>query len=266
MVGGEIYFSLLGMIGHALRIRGAEVTALLCDQFLPACTMRKVDHYESACTRWCHKNARPFADAIRLPYRWYSEFITREEKDHCDQVASTITPAEMRSIEYLGIPLGWHISLSVESFFKVGSYDPDNPAMLAKAREFVRSAMYLTHVGLRAIDKYRIDKVLIEDGKKVDWGVIRSVAFRKGIPVDCIRAGLRGHSIRFEYDRPPQTMLLMPEWETWKHLPLSAAQETALDEYLDAARRCPSNTAMPSGKHMSAMPRKREDASAYLPG
>jgi hypothetical protein len=239
MIGGEIYFSLLGMIGHALRIRGAEATALLCDEFLPACTMRKVDHYESACTRWCYKNARPFAEAMRLPYHWYSQFITQDEKDHCDRVASQITLAEMRGLEYLGIPLGWHIGLSVDSFFKVGCYDPDNPAMLAKAREFVRSAMYLTHVGLRAIDKYRIDKVLLEDGKKVDWGVIRSVAFHKGIPVDCIRAGLRGHSIRFEYDRPPHTMLLMPEWETWKHLPLSAAQESALDEYLTRREKVP---------------------------
>jgi hypothetical protein len=239
MVGGELYFSLVGMIGQALRIRGAEATALLCDRFLPGCTLQKVDHFESACTRWCHKNAGPFAEAMALPHHWYGEFITEDEIAHCDQVASQITPADMRTLEYLGIPLGRHIALSVESFFKVGSFDPENPAMLAKARGFVRSAMYLTHVGLRAVDRFRIDKVLLEDGKKVNWGVIRSVAFHKGIPVDCIRAGLRGHSIRFEYDRPPEAMLLMPEWENWKHLPLTAAQETALDQYLARREKVP---------------------------
>jgi len=239
MIGGEIYFAMLGFIGQALRIRGAEATALLCDGFLPACTLRKVDHYESACTRWCHRNAGPFAEAMRLPHRWYSAFITDDEKDRCDRVASQISYDQIAGLEYLGVPLGWHVGLSVQSHFKVGCFDPENPAMLAQAREFVRSAMYLTHVGLRAIEELRIDKVLLEDGKKVDWGVIRSVASRKGIPVDCVRAALRGYSIRFEYDRPPNTMLLMPEWETWKSIPLTAAQEAALDEYLARREKVP---------------------------
>ena len=33
LLGGEIQFSLLGFLGHAMRLRGAHVTALLCDAF-----------------------------------------------------------------------------------------------------------------------------------------------------------------------------------------------------------------------------------------
>ena len=33
--GGELHWSMMGFIGQALRIRGAAVTALLCDAFLP---------------------------------------------------------------------------------------------------------------------------------------------------------------------------------------------------------------------------------------
>ena len=69
LVGGELPYALHGVIGQALRMRGAEVTALVCDSFLPACVSRKVDHYESACTRWCHRNAEPFARAMGLPCR-----------------------------------------------------------------------------------------------------------------------------------------------------------------------------------------------------
>ncbi len=56
LTGGELHFSILGFIAQALRIRGADVTALMCDELLPACTLRKADHVESACTRWCHRN------------------------------------------------------------------------------------------------------------------------------------------------------------------------------------------------------------------
>lgn len=239
MVGGEIYFALLGLIGQALRIRGAEVTSLQCDRFLPACTMRKVDHYESACTRWCHRNSGPFARAMRLPHRWYSEFITPDEIRRCDRLCADLSIEDAFSLEYLGIPLGTHIRLSVDSFFKVGRPDTSDPVVVGKARDFARSAAYLTHVGLRAIETLRIDKVLLEDGKKVDWGVIRSVAGQKGIPVDCLRAGLRNYSIRFEHDRPGRPASLMPEWEQWKHIPLTESQEQALNEYLARRAKVP---------------------------
>jgi hypothetical protein len=239
MVGGEIYFALVELIGQALRTRGAEVTSLQCDRFLPACTLRKTDHYESACTRCCYKNAGPFARAMKLPHRWYNEFITPEEMAECDRRCADLHIRDIFDLEHLGVPLGNHIRLSVDSFYMVGRPDLDDPAIIAKARDLARSAMYLTHVGFRAIESLRIDKVLLEDGKKVDWGVIRSVAFHKGIPVDCLRAGLRGYSFRFEHDRPPKAALLMPEWAQWRHIPLTPGQETLLDEYLARRTRVP---------------------------
>lgn len=239
MIGGEIYYALLGFIGQGLRIRGAEVTALQCDEFLPACTMRKVDHYDSACTRWCHKNAEPFSLAMRLPYRWYSEFITDNEKNECDRIAAHLSPNDLATLEYKDIFLGEHIARSIESFFKIGQFDPFDPKIWSKGREFARSALYLTVVGFRVLDELKIDKLLLEDGKKVDWGVLRSVAAHKSIPVDCIRAALRGYSIRFEYDRPPQKSILMPEWETWKHISLTTEQEQDLDEYLQIREKVP---------------------------
>jgi len=239
MIGGEMYVALVGVIGQALRIRGAEAVALTCDQFLPACTMRKVDHYESACTRWCHKNAQSFAEALQLPYRWYSAFITAEDKSKCDRLADAMSPDELIDFEHKGVQLGQHVALSIGSYFKIGKLDLSDPAQLAHARAFARSAMYLNIVGHNAIDEMRIDKVLMEDGKKVDWGVIRSVAAKKGVPVDCIRSAFRGYSIRFEYDRPPALMMLMPEWKTWQHIPLTSSQEHILDEYLACREKTP---------------------------
>lgn len=239
MVGGEVHFARAGIIGQGLRMRGATVTSLQCDQFLPACTMRKVDHYESACTRWCHKNSGPFAETMGLPYRWYSEFITAAERRECDRIAADIDLHTLHAFEHRGVPIGEHVRQSIESFYKIGYFDPDDPETLPMVRHFVRAALYMTTVGFRAIDQLKIDKVVEEDGKKIDWGVIRGVAARMGIPVDVIRSGLGHYSIRFELDRPPNRSAMMSEWETWRHIPLTPEQDKALEQYMLRRERVP---------------------------
>lgn len=231
MIGGELQFALLGFIGQALRLRGATVTGLLCDELLPACTLRKVDHHESACTRWCHKNARPFIDAFGLPHRWYSELISPGERRECDRIAGAARPAEFSTFVHEGISLGHCIVRSVESFYKVGRFDLSDPAMVGKAREFLRSALYLTIIARRAIEELDIDKVLVDDGTKVDWGVFRAVALHAGIPVDVLPGSARGHCILLEPDRPGQPRDPFPLWSKWRQTPLTAAQEAALDAY-----------------------------------
>ncbi|MCG3139081.1 MAG: hypothetical protein HJJLKODD_02959 [Phycisphaerae bacterium] len=231
LIGGEFQFTLLGFIAHALRARGAVVTALLCDELLPACTVKKVDHYESACTRWCHKNSHPFVEAARLPHRWYSEFISPAEVEQCHRCAEQIAVEELAEFKWQDIPLGQHITRSIESFFKVGAFDRQRPDMIAQARRFAASAMMLVIIGERALDEYRIDKVLVEDGMKIDWGVVREVARRRGLPVDIIHIGARGACVHVEQDRYPQEPEIFAQWPLYCEMPLTEVQHTQLDAY-----------------------------------
>jgi hypothetical protein len=232
VIGGEIQFALLGFVAHALRLRGAEVTCLLCDEILPACTLRKVDHVESACSRWCYRNARPFIEAAQLPHRWYGEFVTPAERERCMAEAQRVGPGELLDYTWRGIHIGAHLPRSIESFFRVGRFDPDNPAMVAKARELLAAGMCLTLVGERAIEAQRIEKVLMEDGLKIDWGVIRDVARARGIPVDVILGCPRGHSLLIEHDRGLLSSDPYPRWAHWRGVALSADEERELDQYL----------------------------------
>ncbi len=231
MLGGEIQFALLGFLAQSLRMRGAEVTGLLCDQFLPACTVRKVDHYECACTRWCYKNIGSFVRAIGLPHRWYSEFVTSEEVETCLSQAVKVSGPDLLHYEWHGLPLGEHIDVSVESHFKVGYFDLDNPEMVSVGQKFLASAMLLILIGERALEQLRIDKVVVEDGRKTDWGILRHVALRRGIPVDILESGARGQSVVLEHHKPGQPYLRMPEWSTWKEQPLQDRQRRDLEQY-----------------------------------
>ncbi len=239
LCGGEVQFALLGFIGQALRIRGAKVTTLMCDELLPACTLRKVDHHESACTRWCHKNSGPFARAMKLPHRWYGELITATERHAAATLAGQVPIEEILHYSYRQIALGELIQRSRESFYKVGSIDLDSPGVRAKAREFLLAAVYLTDIGYRVLDELAIDKVLLEDGAKTDWGVIRAVARRRGIPVDLVVMSPRGRRLMIEWDRPAHPPESMPAWSILKDTPLTPQQEAELDDYLAYRERVP---------------------------
>ena len=232
MWGGENIFSRMGFIGLALKMRGAEVTALLCDSLLPACAARKIDHQESACTRWCHKNAAPFAQAMRLEYRWYSEFISPQERVVCETIAEKVAPEDIPDLEWRGVLLGEHVLRTIESHFKMDRFDPDNPKMAAKARDFVLAALYLRVIAEHAIDELKIDKLVVLDGFKNTWGVPRAVASQAGVPVDILDGGAKGLSYRCSRDRPYEGTQAMPEWRYWRELPLTPPQEHALDQYM----------------------------------
>ncbi len=239
LCGGEVQFALLSFIAQALRIRGADVTALMCDEFLPACTLRKVHHVESACTRWCYKNSRPFAAAAKLPHRWYSEFIKPDQLDQYKALAEQVPLDEISHFCHREIELGQHILRSLESFFKVGAVDLSVPGIGHKAREFLLAGLYLIEIGYGILEELKIDKVVLEDGKKTDWGVIRAVALHLGIPVDLIQISPRGSSVMLEWDRPPHPTDSMPGWSAWRDLPLTENEDAELTEYLSFRQRVP---------------------------
>ena len=239
MVGGELEFAVMGFLGQSLRMRGASVTGLLCDSFLPACVCRKVDHHESACTRWCHRNSGPFARAMRFPHRWYSEFIRDSEKTQCIDLANSLAIDEIEAFRFHDIPVGSLVAESMESYFLVGRCDWRDPEVQRKAREFLLSAFCLTIIANRAMDEFATQKVLSDCGMHVDWGVFRLVANQRGIPVDVLNVGLRGNSLKLETDRPGQITQRVPGWHAWRDIPLTDEQNRKLDEYLNRREKVP---------------------------
>ena len=235
MVGGELEFALFGFLGKALELRGAHVVGLLCDAVLSACVCRKVDHHESACTRWCHRHSGSYASAMGLTHRWYGEFISTDEVERCHALACSVGVEHIAAFEHDKMPVGSLVAQSVESYFRVGCFDPDDAHMRRVAWDFLASGLCLLMIAGRVIDQYRIDKIVSDCGMQVEWGVFRLVAARRGIPVDVINVGLRGSSVKLELDRPGRCVQRVAGWDRWRSMPLSRAQDEALDAYL--ARR-----------------------------
>ena len=241
-LGGETMFATLGFIAHGLRMRGAEVTFLQCDAALPACVAKIVDHQESACTRWCGVNSAPFADAMNLPCRTYGDFLTAADRADADAVAADVPLAEIADFRWRGVHVGPMVLLSARRFFQRGDVELTDPAAAAKARDYLRSALYLRCIAERALDDLRIEKVYMTDGVYVDWGVLRAVAALKGIPVDFFLDGMRGHSVRFFADPAPARTTPTALWERWRGVPLSPEEQHRLDDYLHARAHKPYDT------------------------
>lgn len=222
--GGELHFAMLGLMAKALEMRGADVTLLLCDAAMPACAHRKIDHYESACTRWCHRNAGPFAQAMRLKHRWYSEFA----------------PHHVNADEELNANLQSLVLQSTTSYFKVGRIDPADRDAAHMLQQYTASARFLQAVARAAYAELRPDKIFMDNGVQVDWGVFRAAAREQRLPVDIVQTAPRPNTLQFEFDRDEfEDTVRMPLWPQWRNEPLTDAQERALDDYLQSRERVP---------------------------
>ncbi|MFB3103463.1 MAG: hypothetical protein ACE1ZA_00930, partial [Pseudomonadales bacterium] len=145
---------------------------------------------------------------------------------------ATIPRKDLLDHAHQGVELGELLERSLESHYKLGALDLGDPEVEQVARNFTAAACALVEIADEAMDELAIDKVLLDDGGKIDWGVFRAVARRKGIPVDVVGVGIRGTSIRFEVDRPQAKTAIMESWDTWKEEPLTAQQNQLLDSYL----------------------------------
>ncbi len=152
-------------------------------------------------------------------------------------VVATISRKDLLDHAHQGVELGELLERSLESHYKLGALDLGDPEVEQVARNFTAAACALVEIADQAMDELAIDKVLLDDGGKIDWGVFRAVARRKGIPVDIVGVGIRGTSIRFEVDRSPAKTAIMDSWDIWKEEPLTAQQNQLLDSYL-VRREC----------------------------
>ena len=232
MVGGELHWAVFGFLGVALELRGAKVTATVCDAALPACVHRKIDHHEPACTRWCLANAAPLAKAAGFRTLWHSQLIEPAIKAELAAIVQRTPPESIPEFVYKDIPVGSLVPESVENALKVAGFTLSNPTMRRSAYEFLLSGLMLVEIYERVIREHQIDKVVSDSGFLIDWGIPRLVARKHGIPVDVFNVGLRGQSIKSESDRPgfePQTV---PGWNRWRHEPLTPEQSHRLGTYL----------------------------------
>ena len=175
-----------GTIAKACRVRGAEVTYLLCDG-LPECDQHWFSKAGGArpddiCQR-CRARALTNVGPVEFPSRWISEFLSIEERSEVASWAGKLVSQEFSASTFRGWRLGEWVLSSMNSYFRQFPPDLASATVVQVYRNFLVSAA-LTAIALtNYLDQNPIDSAILFNGRQSITRVAMEIFLARGIRV-----------------------------------------------------------------------------------
>jgi len=218
------------VLGHALRLHGACVDVILCDQLMPACDHRNIDTDTPAECVTCLFNTQTLFSAAELPVHYLSKFLDGTRLiDLEDQVAALPRQALLNT-EYLGVKVGQIAYASTLRYFLRGRLLDDNH--WSKLREFLVTAMLMAEISRNLIEQLQPDALIVSHGIYVTWGVLADYARQHGVRVTVYGYGYRQNSLLVSQGITYHHDLLVEPVSAWRNHPLSNPQREEITRYL----------------------------------
>lgn len=220
-----------GIIGRALIERGAMVSAVVCDG-LPRCDIHKLDTagYAAAPCRSCAMFTEQTLGLFGLPVETASDFLTSGDRQAARQIVAG-WPGDYETFAAEGLALGELVRPSMMRTLLRGSLETDE-LTVRLYREYLEGAVLLTRAFRRMFDRHQPDTLIAMNGMFFAERIAMAIAQERGLHVVTHERGFMRNRLVLDHGRPANLFRVDEAWEEYKDVPLSAAEEQALDTYL----------------------------------
>ncbi|MGD8963514.1 MAG: hypothetical protein PVH43_13410, partial [Desulfobacterales bacterium] len=215
------------LLSVAMSLRGAEVHALICDRFLPACLMSQCNTSISIeqfakngpsrlyCKR-CFESGIDAYQSARIKIHLFGDYITPEDMKEVEMRVDKTPCKRIPSYLYQDLAVGEHAMAGALRFFAKGSIEEEPYAQPVLQRYF--KASLLTAIVLQKVQKEQnFDTAVFHHGIYIPHGIIGEVFRKEGVRVVNWNVGYRkGTFIFSHHDTYHHTMMNEPvsKWET----------------------------------------------------
>ena len=130
-------------IGHALRLRGAQVEFLACDGLLPACSIFRPGanpRTEASCRVCQVHQARNFAQQD-TDFEWLGRYVPRHVYAEARAFVDAMPAQELLQAEWKGLAVGRWSQSSTYSYHRTNALDFENAEHVTAARDHVYGAI-----------------------------------------------------------------------------------------------------------------------------
>lgn len=215
------------ILSVALSLRGAEVHALICDRFLPACLMCQSNttlsirqFAQNGPSRlYCNRCFESGMDAYRsagIEIHLFSDYISTEDIKEVKMQVDSTPYEKIGNYRLGGLAVGEHALAGALRFFARSSIDTEPYSRPVLKRYF--KASILTSIILRKIQKeQRFENAVFHHGIYVPHGIIGEVCRQERVKVVNWNVGYRkGTFIFSHHDTYHHTMMNEPvsKWES----------------------------------------------------
>lgn len=230
------------LLAMALTLRGANVSILLCDAFLPACSMATLGEIASLrgfvtsglshtkCPK-CFKKGRSIFSPLGLPIHWYSQLLSPGAHQKLAALADATPLAAIADFRLDGIAAGEHALAGALRFFAKGDLEAEAHAEAVLRRYFL-AALITTFAVRELLSRQPFDCAVFHHGIYVPMGLIGEVARQEGVRVVNWIQAYRKNCFIFSHDDTYHHTLMTEPVDRWEEMPWNAAIERQLLDYL----------------------------------
>lgn len=230
------------LLAAALTLRGANVHILLCDQYLPACSIAQSTGFPdvsefaahglgSRKCRKCHQRGVAIYQPMGLPIFLYSQLVSPSEIHFAEKTTEAISADRIPAYHWEGMALGEHALAGALRFFAKGELESEPYAAQILKRYF--KAALLTAFALRNLLRdIHFDCAVFHHGIYVPQGIIGEIARQERVRVvNWVRAYRNRCFIFSHNDTYHHTMMTEPT-DRWENMDWTPRVEHQLLDYL----------------------------------
>jgi hypothetical protein len=173
-----------GSIAAALKLRGIDVHAILCDGPFNACIRREitngisVENWSKACTK-CKTDTSAVLDNIGIPYSFIGDFVPESLRIKIWENSNSMTWDNLDKLFYRDINVGGNARSSILRYLQGFELNGNEEIV----REYTYSALTSAAAAANAIDRVSPSHIFMSHGIYVDWGPALQTALSRGISV-----------------------------------------------------------------------------------
>ncbi len=230
------------VLAAALKLRNADVHALLCDVALPACQAAeyawypKIDHFakygssQDLCFGCFKPSAKAFS-RLGVKVHRYSEYLSAENAAHASYIASNVPFEQIKTMEVDGVAVGESAFAGTLRFFACSTLDGE-PQSEPILRRFLEASIITAKVLQTLFEKEKFDRIVAHHGIYVSQGIVGVMARKEAIPLTTWNPAYKKHTFIFSHDDTYHRTMMNEDTETWKALNLTEDLEIRTMDYL----------------------------------
>ena len=225
-------------IAAALKLRGYDVHAVICNSPYRACAIRTVqegipiDRWRDVCTT-CIAKTTAVLETMGIPYSYNGDFLTPEDRESLWARTADVTWENLDELCFETVNVGRNVRSSITRYLQ-GAALTGHEAIV---REYAYSGLVSACAASRALDRFAPFRVLMSHGTYIDWGPALHTAFDRGVPVTGWKASYLSWHFYFRHVEDPRRIdfkrLSARTWQEVESADLTPPQNARLDKFFD---------------------------------
>lgn len=236
--GMSLMLHIEGAIAAALKLRGVEVHAIICDGPFRACIIREVtdgilvEQWHKTCAG-CKNENSSVLEMMGIKYSYVGDFVPENLRNELWKRAESVEWKSLENLSYDGVNIGKNVRSAIMRYLKGNSLSGYEYIV----REYAFSGLMVAAAATSAIKCISPSRIYMSHGTYVDWGPALQIALSHKIPVTAWMASyLKSRfylrhvedAVRIDFHNMSHNA-----WGQCKNTALSSLQESRLDKFLE---------------------------------